>query len=191
MAKNFRTALIAGAIVALLVVSGVSLLPKLNKMVYHTNVGTTGTEIAQLCPALFGFATFIGYGFTESNNRQFLMAPGSTAYVNITYNTLTQPASEIFNKSTSYFQRLVQLYQLNGSGQPLRVNSSTVGISVYPINVTILSNTYLAAIYVISSSTSSPRDTYLLPFWSVCPLPLLTIGDTMYSGPYASNQTFY
>ena len=148
------------------------------------------------CQLLSGFASYSGYGFQNSTREplteQFLLHPGSTAYLNITYDLLSEPASQIANNASMYFGDLNFLFSIVNTSQIVSVPSAQVGLRIVPINVTALGNNSLAAVYVISATTTSPNASYFLPFWSTCPGPLLTIGDSFYSGPYATyNGTYY
>lgn len=136
------------------------------------------------CPASFALSSFKGSGFLTSKGGQFLMKPNTTAYINITYTEMSISPNTVNANSSTYFGP-IQLLKVSGSNA-LSIEASSVGIKGGSISVSILGNTSLSVIYEISASASAQQGTYLMHLWSACPGPLLTVGNTLYDGPYSS-----
>lgn len=157
-----------------------------------TQSGTKSTtgSIQYNCPLLTDIPlNWTGSGFFLSNRYQFVIKPGTAAFLNITYPLGGTFNSSIVNNYTAYFFPITKLDRINVSSVQ-SISASQAGINIHPINVTMSdsNNHSFSVLYIINASITAPNDSYIIPqLWSTCIFPILTVGDSLYTGVYASD----
>ena len=184
MKSQFVLPFILGAVIALALVGGA----------VFAGPFLTKNQSTFLCPGVAGFPTYFkGTGFLMSrptgypNSMQFVIKPNSTAFIQTTYsipsNSDNITAQSIYANRSEYFTPIQFWYKL-GNSPSLGLNTSQVGMTAMPVNVTANGNHSLNSTYELSTSATAQEGAYAANWWSICgPQIVLTIGYSYYTGP--------
>ncbi len=151
------------------------------------SVSTLGGSTGASCGALFGTANIKADDFYLSNGLQYVLRPGSSGFITINYTNI-ENSSEVFLESSTYFKPIQYWYRVGDSaGNSTEVTSAEAGLTAFPTYVAVSGPHSIVAVYLVNASITATLGTYQQSFPSVCgPYPLVTIGDSYYSGAYSN-----
>jgi hypothetical protein len=149
---------------------------------------------SSMCQILVGLpSSFQGYGFLTSRpiapgpyGMQFVIKPNSTAFLQINY-TISNPenitAQTIYANWSEYIHP-IQYWDRLGSTTIMGLNTSTVGMTAIPVNVTASGTYVLSTTYEVSALANAEQGAYIASWFSLCgPVLVLTVGYALYTGP--------
>jgi hypothetical protein len=118
---------------------------------------------------------------------QFVITPNSTAFLQITYsisdNSENITAQSIYSNWSTYFTPVKYWYKLGSNPSP-GLNTSEVGMTATPVNVTATGKYILTATYEVSALANAKQGAYITNIFSTCgPQIVLTVGYSLYNGP--------
>ena len=136
---------------------------------------------------------------------QFVLAPNSTGYITMVYDSCSQQSPIDVSNSSAFFEsfdtRTTGIYKFDSnvksdsyqSGQATWIPTNlTGGIMIYPSDIHVENGHRFIVTYTVRAEPTAGTGLYIMTLYHTCPGELLTIGNEPHEGeiPWVSG-TFY